>query len=96
MPHVKRDGTPSGYAEAFAAALEGQGFEGWTEVQTVGHWQGKREAGTTFVIFSADTRGEWGGRVRTLDLLTNLARASAPDQDAVQVVSAEFVTLVEA
>lgn len=87
-PVVNNSGDESGYPEAFRLLLWSAGFEGWTEVVSVGYWQGSYEPGVTFVIYSNKP---------ILQSLCDLARAAMPDQNCIQVtVSDGFTTLVEA
>lgn len=106
-PHVRNDGTPSGYPAAFAAGLRRAGFTGWTEhAPHVGYWQGKRETGTRFEVFAPDERLDEREPMHvrpfptptrpTADVLAEVARAAMPDQDAVQLVVGEVVELREA
>ena len=87
VPKVRNDGTPSGYPELIREGLIGAGIDGWTEFETAGYWQGKREEGITFVIFAMEDITEKIGQV---------ARFVMTDQEAIQVVLADTVTLVEA
>jgi hypothetical protein len=80
-PKVRNDGEPSGYHLALRAGLESQGIDGWTEHESVGSWQGRREAGIVFTIYLLDgsspsAKLEWLGRI---------GRDCMPDQEAVQV-----------
>jgi len=56
-PHVRNDGSMSGYPAAVREALLAAGIDGWTEYETHGSWRGKREAGTTFELYRADEPG---------------------------------------
>lgn len=85
-PKVRNDGSESNYTETVREALAAWGFTGWTEMDSVGYWHGKLEAGTTFVIYATEYREETQPRVGTDEILMKLARDSMPDQDAIQIV----------
>lgn len=98
-PHVCNDGSASGYPAAFRAALTRHGIDGWSEFESVGYWQGKRERNVTFVIYSEALRDDHVSERKraTVDILLEAARACMPDQDAIQVVQYPLpVTLREA
>lgn len=78
-PAVTVDGQPSGYREAMRAALLSAGITGWTEYETVGAWRGQLEPGTTFEIYSTSTD--------CAQQLARVARATMPDQEAIQITT---------
>lgn len=99
VPHVRNDGSAaSGWLALIRSALTVRGFDGWTEIETLGYWHGKPERGTTFVIFSEDMRDDHvtEARTSTADLLAEIGRAIMDDQEAIQLVIGEVVTLREA
>jgi hypothetical protein len=88
-PHVRNDGTMSGYPAAFRERLLGKAIDGWTEYETHGAWRGKREAGVTFEFFN--------GEPNFVHTLARIARSVMPDQEAIQVtVDAVDTVLYEA
>lgn len=85
-PHVRNDGTESGYVGNVREVLADH-FTGWTEIASVGYWKGKLEAGTTFVLYAETLPSELPAQLRR----------AMPDQEAIQLVSVpEPVTLTEA
>ncbi len=96
-PRVTNDRTVSDYPARVRESLQAFGFEGWTEVETHSYWLGKVEPGVTFVIFAEDERApDWSALpIPTADILARIARSAMPDQDAVQLVIGDIVTLRE-
>lgn len=89
VPLVRNDGAPSGYREAFRSALLDAGITGWTEHETVGAWRGKLEPGVTFEILSTSNDCH--------KQLAAIARATMPDQEAIQVTyDPEWTRVLEA
>lgn len=85
-PHVRNDGTPSGYVGNVREVLADH-FTGWTEIASVGYWKGKLEQGTTFVLYAAEMPASLPAQLRR----------AMPDQEAIQLVSLpEPCTLTEA
>lgn len=82
-PKVRNDGEPSGYHLALRAGLEAVGIDGWTEHESVGSWQGRREAGTVFTIYL--TQGIGDSPSAKLAWLGGIGRKCMPDQEAVQI-----------
>lgn len=91
-PTIDNKGNVVNYDFQFQQGLKLAGFEGWTEFDSMGYWQGKFERGRTFQIYSDTCRGGSD----TLQLLCNIARKAMPDQKAIQVVDKGYITLVEA
>ena len=106
-PHVRNDGTVSGYPAALRDALMAAGIDGWTETETHGYWHGKREAGVTFDIMlpwipypsgGAVLNGDWYDIDVVSIMLGRIARSAMGDeQEAIQVTAEPgIIELLEA